>query len=263
MGAEPTAAILTAVRPGTPPSARFPDMDPAAPERLGEVGGRPQLGVVDVAPVRAHVAAEGEGRRHRDLDLGEVVLPPRCPPITLERPDVADDGSLDARDPGGADLIREPVEGCGPELRNPRARRATGRRRSRPRRVRREPSPASGSLGRDRPSRAAPWTAAASRSRRARAPPTPDVGTRTHRRRRWSPTSAARRSARRSGVATRAGPGRDRDERHARWRRGLRLDRRPGCPRRTRRRAGWRGPTWRACSADGTRSSGRRSGGAR
>ena len=49
----------------------------------------------------------------------------------------------------------------------------------------------------------------------------------------------------------------DPGERQCRDRARRRLDPRPGRPRRTRRRAGWRGTTWRACSNDGTRSSGR------
>ena len=117
IGAEPIAAILTSGPLRRTHSRGLSHTDPTATERLGEVGGRPQLGVVDVASVGANVPAERERRRDRDLDLGEVVLPARRPPIALERPGVADHGSLDPRDAGGADLIREPVERCGPELR--------------------------------------------------------------------------------------------------------------------------------------------------
>ena len=206
-GAEPTVAIFTTVPVGGAPSGRLLDRDAVPAERLREVGGRAQLRVVDVAAVGAHVAAERERRRDRDLDRGEVVLPPLRPPVALERSGVADDRSLDARDAGVGDLLRERVQRCGCELGvavpdEPQVavdHAVDGRGASH--RARR------GSPGRDRPSRAAPSTAAASRSRRARASPSRGAGTRTRRRRRSSPTSVGRRSARRSDAATRAGPG--------------------------------------------------------
>ncbi len=101
---------------GCPHLCGSDDVDPLATERLRQVRSGPELGVVDVPSLGTDVAAERQRRGDRDLDLGEVVLPTRRPPVAFERSHVADHGPLDPCDPRGADLLRERVQSGGREL---------------------------------------------------------------------------------------------------------------------------------------------------